>query len=272
MAASSSSVQFTVGKLDAGMALLLTADHHLIEFPSLLLPKGVTSGSIVNISVQRNRDAEQRQQNEFWQIQDTILNEFGTHSPEAPVLRVRAITQTSVTLEWDPLVLHSSEFRRLEVHRDGQLLQTRGKDELTAKISGLEVEHAYDFGLILRTSAGVYPSNKVRVRTHAMANLTGLNISFGAFDGAQDAIDKTITDLKEVIQRVDAQWNEEVTSDTTHLIATLPGGKNFEKAMRLSIPIVKPEWLIQCEKNSKLVPCLPYYLVASPQTHHAASE
>jgi hypothetical protein len=32
------SVQFTVGKLDAGMAILLSPDHHLIEFPATILP------------------------------------------------------------------------------------------------------------------------------------------------------------------------------------------------------------------------------------------
>ena len=32
------SQQFTVGKLDAGLAILLSPDHHVVEFPSTILP------------------------------------------------------------------------------------------------------------------------------------------------------------------------------------------------------------------------------------------
>ncbi|CAO3685624.1 unnamed protein product [Rhizopus microsporus] len=92
------SVQFTVGKLNAGMAILLTEDHHLIEFPSLLLPKGVTSGSIVNIAVSRNKSEEDKKMKEFWQLQDAILDKFGIVEPDAPVVRVKNITQTSLIL------------------------------------------------------------------------------------------------------------------------------------------------------------------------------
>ena len=58
-------------------AILLTEDHHLIEFPSLLLPPGVSSGSIVNISVTRNYEQELVQSQEFWELQEAILKEFG---------------------------------------------------------------------------------------------------------------------------------------------------------------------------------------------------
>ncbi|KAJ2047515.1 hypothetical protein GGH13_009181, partial [Coemansia sp. S155-1] len=70
------SAQFTVGKLDAGMAMLLTEDYQLIEFPSVLLPKGVVLGSVVNIDVGRDRGAEQRQRNEFRELQEQILVDF----------------------------------------------------------------------------------------------------------------------------------------------------------------------------------------------------
>ncbi|CAO3600239.1 unnamed protein product [Absidia cylindrospora] len=72
------SVQFTVGKVDAGMAILLTEDHHLIEFPSLLLPNGVASGSIVNISVSRNTSEEERKMNEFWDWKTLFLKNLAT--------------------------------------------------------------------------------------------------------------------------------------------------------------------------------------------------
>ena len=49
-AQSSCVIQFTIGKLDAGIAVLIGESSHLIEFPSLLLPPGSVPGSIVSIS------------------------------------------------------------------------------------------------------------------------------------------------------------------------------------------------------------------------------
>ena len=62
---------------------------HLIEFPSLLLPPGVSTGSIVNISVQRNVTEEKKRENEFWHLQSDILDAFGTQTPANPQLEVR---------------------------------------------------------------------------------------------------------------------------------------------------------------------------------------
>ncbi|KAF8257022.1 hypothetical protein EI94DRAFT_1819347 [Lactarius quietus] len=59
------SFMFTVGKLDAGMAILLGERAHLIEFPSLLLPPGATTCSIVNISVTQNVAEELKRDGEF---------------------------------------------------------------------------------------------------------------------------------------------------------------------------------------------------------------
>ncbi|OMH82888.1 Chitin biosynthesis protein CHS5 [Zancudomyces culisetae] len=39
-------IEFTVGKIDAGMAVLLTQDNQVIEFPSVLLPEQVVSGRV----------------------------------------------------------------------------------------------------------------------------------------------------------------------------------------------------------------------------------
>ena len=101
---------------------MLTEDHHLIEFPSLLLPQGVTSGSVVNISVTRNLSEEEIKMKEFWDLQEGIFESFGKEQPEAPMLRVRNITQTSLTLEWDQLVLHTAKLRSLDIYKNGTKL------------------------------------------------------------------------------------------------------------------------------------------------------
>lgn len=101
---------------------MLTEDHHLIEFPSLLLPKGVTSGSIVNIAVSRNLPEEKKKMNEFLELQETILAKFGNEEPEVPVVRVKDITQTSLILEWNPLLLHTAKLRSLDIYKNGTKL------------------------------------------------------------------------------------------------------------------------------------------------------
>ncbi|KAL4249631.1 hypothetical protein AB1N83_013801 [Pleurotus pulmonarius] len=84
MEKSMESFTFTVGKLDAGMAILLGERAHLIEFPSVLLPPGATAGSIVSITVHQNHAEEKRCDCEFWDLQQEIMNEFGKESPEPP--------------------------------------------------------------------------------------------------------------------------------------------------------------------------------------------
>ena len=69
--------------------ILLGERAHLIEFPSILLPPGATTGSIVSIAVHQNYTEEKRRENDFWALQDEILNTYGKSSPEPPKLSVR---------------------------------------------------------------------------------------------------------------------------------------------------------------------------------------
>ncbi|KAJ1991704.1 hypothetical protein H4R33_001260 [Dimargaris cristalligena] len=253
---STSSVQFTVGKLDAGMAMLLTEENHLIEFPSLLLPSGVGSGSIVNIEVRRNTNEEAKQRAKFEALQEEIMAEFGTREPQAPVLKVRSATQTSVTLEWEPLQLAAADLHRLVLYRDGAQSSLHiPLDHTMCKVSGLDVNHAYKFSLDMKTSAGTYASNTVNAQTHALENLTGIHVAFGDYESEVET-----QSLRTCLQRIGAQWSSEVSLDSTHLLCRTPRGPNYEKAVQLNIPIVKPDWLIACETNKKLQPALSYYL------------
>jgi len=49
----------------------------------------VTAGSIVNIAVYQNHAEEKKRDDEFWTLQDQILETFGKRSPEPPKLEVR---------------------------------------------------------------------------------------------------------------------------------------------------------------------------------------
>ncbi len=253
----------------------MTEDHHLIEFPSLLLPPGVTSGSIVNIGVNRNYDQEAAQKQEFWELQEGILEEFGRHEPEPPRLHVKHVTQTSVLLEWEPLILHKAKLKGLDVYRiyhEGdnlsQHVQHAPLDNNFIKLSGLELDHDYEFYITIKTTAGTLTSNKINIKTHTLENLNGINVCFGTLNIKDEQDDEnpsyTKQELIEILERIGARYSEHVGPDTTHLLCNTQGGPEYERALEGSIPIVKPDWLVACEKAGKMQPALPFYLV--PQT------
>lgn len=66
----------------------------------------------------RNKSEEDKKMKEFWQLQDAILDKFGIVEPDAPVVRVKNITQTSLILEWDPLTLHTAKLRSLDIYKN----------------------------------------------------------------------------------------------------------------------------------------------------------
>ncbi|KAI8870575.1 hypothetical protein GQ42DRAFT_162595 [Ramicandelaber brevisporus] len=338
-AAPVSRVQFTVGKMDAGMAILLTEDNHLIEFPSLLLPKGITAGSVVTISVDRDRLQENSRRRDFFDLQDDILREFGQHKPANPTLQVRSVTQTAVVIEWDPLELHQTQLMKIVLYKNGQrtaqqiplpsqehlksgsvgngsgiaaglgsahyhlpksiavqpqavqvsspspstvgsqravspavnhrssilsvtgMLGSLSQNALltpnTAKISGLDVDHEYEFRIEIHTTAGVFTSNTVRTRTHTLKNLQGINVCFGERE-SEDEVAK----LKECLNRLGAKWTENITVDTTHLLTRHAGGPKFAIARACNTPIVAPDWLMDSESQGRLQPALAYYIAS----------
>ncbi|KAI8983084.1 hypothetical protein BDB01DRAFT_723304 [Pilobolus umbonatus] len=198
---------------------------------------------------------------EFWELQESILSTFGNDEPESPVLRVKNVTQTSLILEWDPLVLHNAKLRSLDIYKNGtKLAQHVPNDTNFIKLSGLDVDHEFEFHIVIKTTAGEYRSNEIRARTHKMENLTGIRVAFGMFEESEPAI----SELKDLIRIMGASWTDEVTVETTHLLAQLPGGSNYDRAVHHSIPIVKPDWLVQCDRNKKIQPALPYYIINVP--------
>lgn len=191
------SVQFTVGKIDAGIAILLSPENHIIEFPSSILPDKVHVGSILNLTLERNKEEETKEYESFEALQDEIYQEYAI-APETPCLSAKRVTQTSVLLRWDPLVLYSSSFRGIDVYRNGVKLSLKPSLSVNQiKLTGLSVNTTYEIYIVLATSAGQFPSNKIQVTTHAMENLSGIYPCFGAFSN-----DAEIDLLIELLSRV----------------------------------------------------------------------
>ncbi|KAK9348719.1 hypothetical protein V1522DRAFT_360610 [Lipomyces starkeyi] len=255
-------VSLTVGKLDASIAVLLTADHHLIEFPSILLPPAIQAGSIVKINCSQDLDAEKREKEEFDELQSKISELYGKRSPIRPQLRVRNATQTSIVLEWDPLDLATADLRSLSLFRNNTRLGRipSPMTNTSTKLSGLSIDTAYTFHLELVTSAGTYVSDKVTVKTHKMTDLSGITVCVGIVSDEDRAI------LEETAARIGAKpLQDRVRIDTTHFVCIEGRGPQWERAMEANIPVVRPEWLRACESEGRIVGVRSYYLNADPK-------
>ncbi|KAL6710825.1 hypothetical protein ACN47E_007882 [Coniothyrium glycines] len=254
-------VSLTVGKVDAGVAVLLTEDKRLIEFPSILLPPDISSGSMVDIEVGRNHKAESDAAKAFHELQSDIFRTFGQRTPSAPVLKCRNATQTSVVLEWDPIDIATAELRSLTLYRNGNKAGTIPKpDEVqSTKLSGLAVDTEYVFQLVLKTSAGSFNSDKLRVQTHKMTDLSGITITPGQMPA-------TIREsLQRSVERIGAKIADTVRIDTTHFVCVDGRGPAWEKAVENNIPVVVPDWLLGCEREGRIVGVRGYYLNADPR-------
>ncbi|KAI9044936.1 putative chitin biosynthesis protein (Chs5) [Aspergillus affinis] len=254
-------VSLTVGKVDAGVAVLLTQDNRLIEFPSVLLPNNITSGSIVDITVARNHNAEAASAAGFQSLQKRILNTYGVKTPSPPILRLRNATQTSLVLEWEPIDLATASLKSLSLYRNGSKAGSipRPLETRSTKISGLAVHAEYTFHLVLRTTAGTYQSEKLTCRTHKMTDLSGITVTSGVLPPQQrDA-------LAAALDRIGGKLIDTVRIDTTHFVCTEGRGPLWEKAVEMNIPVVVPEWVDACEAEGTIVSVRGYYLNADPK-------
>jgi len=197
-------------------------------------------------------------------------------------LQVRNVTQTSVTLEWPPLQLATAKLRSLDIYRNGARLASipAPTQNTSTKLSSLELNTEYTFQLVLRTTAGTFPSNLLRVKTHTINDTSGICVCFGNVED-----EELLEAAKESLTRMRAKWSEKIQIDTTHFVCTTPAavpppgrpqgyannppGVEYQRALQLSIPVVQPQWVLACDAEKKMVPTSQYYLgvtVARPAT------
>ncbi|KAI5951912.1 CHS5 [Candida jiufengensis] len=256
-------VSLTVGKLDASLALLLTKDHHLIEFPTILLPNGVKAGSIIKLKCDQDYESEKEEEIKFDKLQQEILETFTTNSPKSPTLRIKNITQTSCVLEWDSLNLGTSNLKNLILFKDGKKLGSipQPLSNHTSKLSGLPIDKQFKFQLRLDTTAGTLWSNEIELKTHKMTDLSGITVCLGDFS-PNDPFNKE--DIENTLVKMGAKTpsQSEVKVDTTHFLCTRENKNNseFNKANDMNIPIIRPEWLKACERERRIVGVRDFYL------------
>lgn len=181
-------------------------------------------------------------------------------------MQLRNVTQTSVTLEWPPLQLATAKLRSLDIYRNRQRLAAIPSPltNTSTKLSGLQLDTEYTFQLILRTTAGTFPSNMLHVRTHTMTDTSGIAVCFG---NVQDAV--LLENAKMALREMGARWSDKIQIDTTHFVCTTPAatptgasatgsissapGVEYQKALQMSIPVVQPTWILACHSEKKYV-------------------
>ena len=164
-------------------------------------------------------------------------------------------------LEWDPIELATADLRSLSLYRNGAKAGVIPQDKgiQATKVSGLAVDTEYTFHLVLRTSAGMYSSEKLAVKTHKMTDLSGITVTPGVLPAPLRE------SLKGAVDRIGGKVVENVRIDTTHFVCTEGRGAQWEKAQEMNIPIVRPEWVEGCEREGRIVGVRGYYLNADPR-------
>ena len=164
-------------------------------------------------------------------------------------------------LEWDPIALATADLRTLALYKNGQKMGNIPKptEQLATKISGLAIDTEFTFQLVLRTSAGVYSSERLMVRTHKMTDLSGITVTPGVLPAPLR------TSLTSAVERIGAKLIDSVRIDTTHFVCTEGRGREWERAVEQNIPVVRPEWVEGCEREGRIVGVRGYYLNADPR-------
>jgi hypothetical protein len=166
-----------VGKVENGVAVLLNStSHRCIDFPALLLPSHASVGSVIELQVRRNQGEELRRASRFLQLQQAILDEYGT-APPPPRLSLRGYDQDKArALFYWSMDPHDSnpEILRCEVFLDGaeRITAKCTFDDITSefsvqfsgKIAPNEPPHKVE--LVVKTTLGTLSSNPVWIVTN----------------------------------------------------------------------------------------------------------
>lgn len=89
-----------------------------------------------------------------------------------------------------------------------------------------------------------------------MTDLSGITITTGILPQAMRE------NLAVAVERIGAKMADTVRIDTTHFVTTEGRGIQWEKAVEMNIPVVRPEWVDACEKSGRILGVTKFYLDA----------
>lgn len=94
------------------------------------------------------------------------------------------------------------------------------------------------------------------MRTHKMTDLSGITVTPGVLPPPLRE------SLSGAVDRIGAKLADSVRIDSTHFVCTEGRGREWEKALEMNIPVVRPEWIEGCEREGRIVGVRGYYLNA----------
>ena len=167
------------------------------------------------------------------------------------------MTQTTVTIGWEPLDLANADLLSLDVLRNGERIAKipRARSSTSTKLSGLAMDTEYSIQLVMSTSAGLFASNELLIKTHTLDDLSGIFVCLGCIPDA-----RLCEATKKVVEALGARWSNQIQLETTHLVCSVSPGpteeqqmKLYEKAEQLTLPIIQPHWLFACSDKKRYV-------------------
>lgn len=225
-----SSIILTVGKIEAGVAMLLTENLQIVEFPSSLLPNEVESGSLVSIKIRRDTEAEAQAIEEFEKLQEEIYKEFGRpieikddpsstakeFDPNNPLelhLFLHSLSQTTATLKWNEVDLGRCEFKGIDCFLNGlKASNSTMLKQNCLKLSGLDMGKKYKAQICLRTTGGNFTSQMLEFQTHDISNLSGLVVVLGFME------EERKNEVVAYLDSVQAKYSNQFVPDATHFV------------------------------------------------------
>ena len=92
-----------------------------------------------------------------------------------------------------------------------------------------------------------------------MTDLSGITVTPGVLPA------QLRYSLAGAVERIGGKIVESVRIDTTHFVCTEGRGRDWERAVEMNIPVVRPEWVEGCEREGRIVGVRGYYLNADPR-------
>lgn len=265
-AASSKEIPFTVGKIEEGVAILITEDLQMVEFPSSCLPLSdgpMEVGTVLSLKITKGQDIEDEGRKEFASLQDKILEEYGKKPDETIIggcLREEAKRFGTVMGSWTSWKAMAeaggwkATLNSLNCEVDGTIVFTGiGEEETSVRLTGLEPEQTFLIRLIFRTSAGTFASNTLRCTTPSTQDFASLHL----------AIHPDLHDYAEILALAkELGVYLEDDGPFTHVVSA--EGKIWDESKKASIagvPAVSSEWLLACKEAGKILPVIQQYAV-----------
>eukprot|EP00834_Sanchytrium_tribonematis_P000327 NODE_6_length_70510_cov_1.054395.p32 type:complete len:286 gc:universal NODE_6_length_70510_cov_1.054395:41337-42194(+) len=146
-----------VSKIDAGIAILMSDDYHLIEWPVSLLPPDIRQGMYFDLNISENVEKKMKEEKSFYDFQTTLLEKYSTPKP---LPKIKAMARGhGIQIEVENLIDLSPKY--IEIYIDDQeYKKSFEKLSENAVLISLEKGKTYNVFIKAHTSSGTFESNR----------------------------------------------------------------------------------------------------------------